>query len=213
MPGGIYSIRNNYTPILKKYITKNDSVLEIGCGTGAITGIIKGLCRELKASDVSKSMLEVAKQKIKGVEFSIADTQELPFNDGTFTVVAGLNTFSYCGDKRKAIGEIKRVLKKGGLFINIDMNYLSPVYYLRRLLYPRSIYIWLPILIESNRFYLSSLFRNYDFNIVEMRELNWIPHAINYRWLKILKPIDRILSKIPVINMFSMRILVVGRKI
>ena len=139
MPGVIYSIKNSYTPILEKYITKNDRVLEIGCGTGAITEIIKGLCRELKASDVSKSMLEVAKQKIKGVEFSIADTQELPFNDGAFTVVVGLNTFSYCGDKRKAIGEIRRVLKKGGLFFNIDMNYLSPVYYLRRLLLPGSL--------------------------------------------------------------------------
>jgi len=48
------------------------------------------------------------------VEFRIADVQSLPFEDNLFDVAIGEAVISFVEDKRKAIEECVRVVKRGG---------------------------------------------------------------------------------------------------
>ena len=56
------------------YISKNQTLLEIGCGTGEFAKAAAGRCKKIIAVDVSLPMLEFArqkakKQKLKNIEF------------------------------------------------------------------------------------------------------------------------------------------------
>lgn len=112
-----------------------NSVLEIACGTGQVTRLLtKHLPKtRIVATDLNPGMIEVAK-KIVGmqykIEWSIADAQELPFDDNTFDAVICQFGLMFLPDKQKAVNEAYRVLKQGGRFIfnTWDSMKNNPVY-------------------------------------------------------------------------------------
>ncbi len=85
-------------------------VLDVGCGTGqAMRYASEGI-------DVSSEMLKHA--RIKGFENLLqADAEELPFKDGSFDTVLCIFTVLNLCDCRKAVKEMNRVLRKGGIVI------------------------------------------------------------------------------------------------
>src|SRR5436190_14112443 len=99
-----------------------NSVLEIACGTGQVTRLLREHFPEARivATDLNPGMIEVAK-KIIGeqdkIEWSVADAQELPFDDNTFDVVICQFGLMFLPDKQKGVNEAFRVLKPGGRFI------------------------------------------------------------------------------------------------
>lgn len=102
------------------------NVLELGCGTGGFTidsGLYKlvGQDGELVATEPSYGMLTRARNKgsqvVGGnVKFLQMRAEELSFEDNTFDVVIGA-AFLHLTEIDKAIREIHRVLKPGGLFV------------------------------------------------------------------------------------------------
>ncbi|MCR4991803.1 MAG: class I SAM-dependent methyltransferase, partial [Lachnospiraceae bacterium] len=97
-------------------------VLELGCGTGTLwlghDDLIEK-CDKLVLSDLSEGMLEKAKENlgVKGnVEYRIEDIQELSFDDDTFDVIIANAMLYHVPDLNKGLKEVRRVLKKGGVF-------------------------------------------------------------------------------------------------
>ena len=115
------------------------ATLEVAIGTGlnlpeyppdaTLTGI-----------DLSSEMLELARQRAADlgrlVELRQGDAQELPFPDVTFDRV--VCTYSLCSvpDEVRAIAEMDRVLRPGGLLILVDhiRSSVPPVLWIQRLL-------------------------------------------------------------------------------
>lgn len=102
---------------IKKQLTDKDSVLELACGTGQIT---HRLAREVKtwtATDFSAKMLEETKKNVKedNIAFSVADATTLSYADKSFDVVVIANALHIMPEPDKALSEIYRVLKQGGL--------------------------------------------------------------------------------------------------
>ena len=65
-----------------------ESVLDLGCGTGALCAALKEEGLEVTGSDLSKRMLEIAKKKNPGINFVLSDaTRGLDFQDKTFDIV------------------------------------------------------------------------------------------------------------------------------
>ena len=103
-------------------IRKGMSVLEVGCGTGALwrgrdDQIDK--CDSLVLTDLSEGMLKKAKENLGGkpnVEYRIEDIQNLSFNEDTFDVVIANAMLYHVPDLKKGISEVRRVLKNGGVF-------------------------------------------------------------------------------------------------
>jgi 2-polyprenyl-3-methyl-5-hydroxy-6-metoxy-1,4-benzoquinol methylase len=116
-----------HTHYLKKYITQNQKVLEIGAGAGRFTQILAGLGVQIVVADISQVQLEL-NQKFAGelgFRQAILDWQQVDicdlsrFADAEFdSVIAYGGPFSYVLDQRDvALAECLRVLKPGGLLL------------------------------------------------------------------------------------------------
>jgi len=87
-------------------------ILDIGCGTGESS---RHLSRwgDVTAFDISSCALSFCKRS----EFHSAvqgDAMRLPFADGTFDLVCGLDMIEHLTDDRAALAEIHRVCRPGG---------------------------------------------------------------------------------------------------
>ena len=107
-------------------IKENESILEIGCGTGRDSELI--LERLSKGNkyyllDGSEAMLKVCYDKIKSTnkdvikKFVISDMDNLPFKDNSFDKVFSFVSINASKDMYKVIAEIVRVSKPGGLVL------------------------------------------------------------------------------------------------
>ena len=92
-------------------------VLEIGCGQGASFGHYRA-GTEVVATDYSELMLDDARREADRHPASFvvrtADVLDLPFEDGEFDAVVSMLVLCSVGDQKKALSEIRRVLKPGG---------------------------------------------------------------------------------------------------
>jgi SAM-dependent methyltransferase len=110
-------------------------VLEVGGGEGELAERIQ---RELGAHvsfvDFSPRMVELA--RARGIEAQEGDVQRLPFADGGFDTVIAAWMLYHVPDLDAGLGEIARVLTKGGALIAVT-NSVQHIAELRELLaYP-----------------------------------------------------------------------------
>lgn len=96
-------------------------VLDAGCGIGTTScRLAEKYCCKVTGIDVSPKMVEWANKKAKEkklegkVSFRVADAQDLPFKDSTFDAVISESVTVFIKDKKKALREYFRVVKKGG---------------------------------------------------------------------------------------------------
>jgi SAM-dependent methyltransferase len=93
-------------------------VLEVGGGQGELA---ERMQRELGAEvtflDLSPGMVELA--RARGVDAQAGDVQELPFADGSFDTVVAAWMLYHVPDVDRALGELARVLTKGGALIAV----------------------------------------------------------------------------------------------
>lgn len=109
-----------YTRILnriKKKLDRNMVVLELACGTGILSVRLAGSVKILEATDFSGKMIKEAKQKCRSsrLHFSVQDATALPYAPETFDAVIISNALHIMPLPEKALAEIRRVLKPGGL--------------------------------------------------------------------------------------------------
>lgn len=101
----------------------NMHVLEIGPGSGTFTIEAAKRVREkgkvfaidIQPSVISKLHSRLQKEKIANVITKVASAYELPFQDKTFDRVFMIAVLGEVPDKKKALLQIKRVLKDNGL--------------------------------------------------------------------------------------------------
>lgn len=108
------------TNLIKKYITPNSSVLEAGCGTGLILNRLAPHAARAVGVDLSAGMLSyAAKRQLQVVQ---APVTNLPFADATFDVVYSCKVLAHVENIQKAMQEMARVLKPGGVLITEFYN-------------------------------------------------------------------------------------------
>ena len=109
-----------------KMIQSDDTVLECACGTGLLSGIIAGRCKQLVATDFSEKMLRRAEKKygrLGNVRFERADILHLNYPDESFDVVVAANVIHLLDAPQTALAEMNRVCRSGGrLIIPTYMN-------------------------------------------------------------------------------------------
>ena len=102
---------------------KDISVLDIGCGNGALLNALSGRIESGFGVDESSGMIEQAKKRNAdkpNLQFKTINGPVLPFKDASFDVVISMMSFRYL-DWDPLLSEIKRVTKKGGKFLIVDM--------------------------------------------------------------------------------------------
>ena len=122
-------------PYLLGFMKRKGKVLDLACGVGGFSFLLEDHGFEVIGVDIDEEMIkkatEYAKEKSSKVKFIMGDARNLPFEDETFDYVLflGNTTVHFLPkDLSEVFKEVKRVLKKDGLFlINfVDMRELLP---------------------------------------------------------------------------------------
>lgn len=104
-------------------------VLDIGTGPGFYAIILASRGYDVTAVDLSEGMIEQAKHNAgslaEKILFFKMDAQELSFPDNEFDVIVTRNLTWNLPDPVKAYGEWRRVLRDGGVMLNIDSNWYA----------------------------------------------------------------------------------------
>lgn len=90
-------------------------VLDLGCGTGISSRELKENGFEVVGADKDEAMIETARERSPEIKYVAASADHLPFPDREFDIVTAFTAFHWFNDE-KSLNEIKRVLKKGGVF-------------------------------------------------------------------------------------------------
>jgi len=108
-------------------------VLEIGCGRGVGAYLIKGIFQPevLQAMDLDIEMIQRAQKYLsseqrEGISFYVGDVIRLPYRDVTLDAIFAFGILHHVADWQRALAEIARVLKPGGVFF---MEELYPSLY------------------------------------------------------------------------------------
>ena len=122
------SMNKEHTPVslwgLKHLdIQSDDVILDVGCGGGININRMAEKAKKVYGVDYSiesvKLSREVNSEYINQgkVEVLEGNVQSLPFDDESFDIVTAFETIYFWPDIEKCFGEVKRVLKPGGIFL------------------------------------------------------------------------------------------------
>ncbi len=90
-------------------------ILDVGCGNGNLFTLLPDGKYELFGVDFSENMIAEAKRKCgKKATFSLADAENLPFDDDTFDIIVCNASFHHYLHPDTVLKEMHRVLKDGG---------------------------------------------------------------------------------------------------
>ncbi len=111
---------NNPQPFVE--LKEGEVVLDLGCGAGLdlyFYAKVVGASGKVYGLDISEDMVNKAKKNldeigIKNAEIKDGHSDNLPFKDSFFNVVASNGIYNLSPDKEKVMREVFRVLKPGG---------------------------------------------------------------------------------------------------
>jgi ubiquinone/menaquinone biosynthesis C-methylase UbiE len=89
-------------------------VLDVGCGTGLTLVLAAERGAHVAGIDITEGLLDVARERLPAADLRVADMESLPFDDESFDVVLGVNSFQFACDPMRALDEAARVCSPSG---------------------------------------------------------------------------------------------------
>jgi len=116
---------------------QNKTILDGGTGKGrfAISCAISG-AQKVIAIDISEEMLAIARERARlaGVQdkisFELADVESLKYDSNFFDVSICMETFVHLPNPQKAVDELARVTKQGGVIV-ANVTNSNPIWQIR----------------------------------------------------------------------------------
>lgn len=108
--------------ILRQFSDNYDSVLDIGCSQGQFTLMLQSIASRITAIDIAETAIQRARERYgnKGkIKFELGSLPPLKYGDSQFDLVVALEVLYYLEkeEQRRALKEVKRVLKNDGHFL------------------------------------------------------------------------------------------------
>ena len=108
-------------------VQPEDRVLDVGCGTGALSCAVADAVRSARILGVDPATAFVAQARLDAptdrLRFVAGDAQHLPFADGSFDRVVSLLALNFVPDPARALREIIRVTRPGGVIAAAVWDY------------------------------------------------------------------------------------------
>lgn len=112
----------------RSYLTKENEVLEIGCGTGSTALLLANSVKTLTASDISAEMIRIGREKaqnkgINNIRFmtnEVSKAELTPNSEGEthYDAVLAFNILHLLQDLPRNLEHINNMVKPGGYFIS-----------------------------------------------------------------------------------------------
>jgi 2-polyprenyl-3-methyl-5-hydroxy-6-metoxy-1,4-benzoquinol methylase len=133
--GGIHPKHRltNYHQFFVDNIEPQDAVLDIGCGTGALTYDIAKKARSVTAIDINKDSVEFAKRNFgrQNIKYIYADATRFDFREKFDTIILS-NTLEHIANRRDFLSKIGRLANRFLIRVpQLDRDWLT--YYKREL--------------------------------------------------------------------------------
>lgn len=105
----------HYREALRAFIGEGTArALEVGCGEGRVSRLLKELGYHVTASDAVAALVDAAREANSADHYAVAPVTELPFEAGSFDLVVAYNVLMDVEDVPAAVAEMARVLAPGG---------------------------------------------------------------------------------------------------
>ena len=106
-------------------IAAGHRVLDVGCGPGALTGVLVDLvgAGSVAACDPSESFVAACTERHPGVDVQQAGAENLPWPDHDFDAVLAQLVLNFVPDRTAAAAEMTRVLRPGGTMATAVWDY------------------------------------------------------------------------------------------
>jgi SAM-dependent methyltransferase len=88
-------------------------VLDIGCGVGAFLRLVSDRGGRPFGLDASEALIELARDRLPDADLRVGEMEALPYDDDTFDLVTGFNSFFFANDIVAAVREAGRVARPG----------------------------------------------------------------------------------------------------
>jgi ubiquinone/menaquinone biosynthesis C-methylase UbiE len=110
-------------------LAKGEKILDVGCGTGSLTFALARFpdLEEIAAIDFSPVFVEAASRRNTDPRIKIrqADACALPFDNGAFDRALALLVLHFIPDAGKAVAEMRRVVRPGGVVAAVVWDHLG----------------------------------------------------------------------------------------
>lgn len=125
-------ITRQYVNFVEKEAKGYQTILDLGCGPGLSSYLLSERGFIVTGVDISQKFLSVSKAKESDrLRLVRGDVSSLDFPDSSFDIVISHELIEHITDVKKALGEMQRVVKKGGKIIILGPNLFSPLSALR----------------------------------------------------------------------------------
>lgn len=101
----------------------DERLLDVGCGDGGVSRLLRERVAEVDAVDV---VMSPEWSDEPGLSFRVADGEQLPFADASFDLVHSKDSLHHMDDPAHALAEYRRVLKPGGSALIVEANRYNP---------------------------------------------------------------------------------------
>lgn len=108
----------------RRYLKKQDKVLDFGCATGILANEIAGHVQTVHGMDISSEMIRLARNNadelnIQNIQYTHTTIFDPQYKPGTYDVILGVYLLHLLEDMPKALRRVHELLKPGGLFISV----------------------------------------------------------------------------------------------
>ena len=208
--GKLRSKRRASLIIQKAGLSKISRVMEIGCGTGMFTAIFAGTGASIIAVDISKDLLEIAREKnLPDVSFL-----EKPFEncqaEGPFDAIIGSSVLHHL-NVDIAFPKILNLLKPGGILCFAEPNMLNPQVFAERKFRRFFSYVS-PDETAFSRFTLSEKLKYCGYVNIKITPFDWVHPSTPESLLPIIKAVNGILEFMPLVREFAGSLLIKAEK-
>lgn len=204
--------RAQYVVTLGQF-TAEDSLLEIGCGTGLLTEhMVRRTRATIIATDLSTDLLAEAKRRVPDVAFQLANAMALRFEDNQFDGVYG-NSILHHLEMAPALGEIHRVLKHGRALVLAEPNMLNPQIMVQKHV------PWIKAYVGDSpdetaivRWHVARLMRTIGFQQVRIFPFDFLHPLTPWFLIRSMQRIGSVCERVPLLREIAGSVVIYGRK-